>query len=317
MKKAMAILLVLCLCPLCAWAETTWNLDEQAIAELNHNLYEANQLEAIFSRHTSMTVSFYHPYKSVMNEALWETAEACFRAWEGKSAQYEKDNIVYNIDWNEETGDASLSCMHDYDEPYFYCFVGDSEENYYNPEHDHVSAPFDENGLLYLTSEYDETLARKVMENEGLEYAGQTVMSQLIVDVETYDFVAFCQYTVEDGKETVIYAADISYDAPEPLACRILRSAFEHESRNMMNVTYVYDQGTDHETSRTLTLPVNTDCRISVNSVPYVYFYDPDCTTLFSWDRMSDHTFYIVTNPNEEMIERFQKAFDAATNPQQ
>ena len=315
MKKVIAILLLLCLCPLGAWAETKLSLDEQAIAELNHTIYEANQLDAIFSRHASMTISFNHPYKPDFDEVIWETEKRCFRSWGETGAQYEKDNTIYRIDWDKEMVSASLYCMYDYDDPYFYCFVSEPEENFYNPEHDHMSDCFEENGLLYLTSEYDETLARKAMENEGLEYAGQTVMSQLIVDAETYDIVAYCQYVEEDGEETVIYASDIAYDEPEPLACRVLRAAFEHESRNMMNVTYAIDKGTDHEITRTLTVPVNTDCGFKVNNVPYVYFYDPDYTTLFSWDRMSDHTLYVITNPSEELIERFQKAYEAVMNP--
>ena len=153
MKKVMAILLLLCLCPLCAWAETKVSLDEQAIAELNHTIYEANQLDAIFSRHASMTISFNHPYKPDFDEVIWETEKRCFRSWGETGAQYEKDNTIYRIDWDKEMVSASLYCMYDYDDPYFYCFVSEPEESFYNPEHDHMSDCFEENGLLYLTSE--------------------------------------------------------------------------------------------------------------------------------------------------------------------
>lgn len=315
MKRIMAVLLLLCLCPLCALAETTPGLDDQAIAELNHTIYKANQLEEIFSRHQSVTFSFNHSHEHDLNEVVWETAERSFRSWENNSMEYETTDVCYRLEYTDETDSADLYCVCVYGDPYFYCFVGEPEENFYNAEHENMTDCYEKDGLLFLNSEYDETLSRKAIENEGLEYKGETVGSRLIVDAKTYDIAGYCQYVMEDGNEREILSTNVAYDEPEPLASLALQAAFEHSSSNMMNVTYVFDKGTDHEITRTLTVPANSDCRIPVLDVPCVYFYDSDYSTLYAWDRMSDHTIYFVTNPSEELIERFEQAYDAATSP--
>ena len=308
MRKAFAILVLLCLCPLHVWAEAV--TDQQTIAEINHAIYESNQLDAIFSRHESVTITFHHPHMPESDEVIWETSELCFRSWSETDAQYIKDNVIYEL--YNDNGDVDLSCTCVYGAPYSYCFVGDPEEYYYSPEHEHTLDCFEEDGLLYIITEYDESLSRKAMEAVGLEYTGQTVRSRIVVDAETYDIVDFCQYVTEDGNETIIIATHAAYDEPEPFAGRVLRGAFEHTSRNMMNVTYIIDQGTDHEVVRTIAVPANTECVFPSLDVPYIYFDDPECTTISYWDRLSDKTYYIITNPIEEENERFEAAYEAA-----
>ena len=45
-------------------------------------------------------------------------------------------------------------------------------------------------------------------------------------------------------------------------------------------------------------------------NVPFVFFHDPDGETLIHWDRMSDNSAYVFTNPDEELTARFQALYD-------
>ena len=39
-------------------------------------------------------------------------------------------------------------------------------------------------------------------------------------------------------------------------------------------------------------------------------FNDAECETLSHWDRMSDRTFYIFTNPDEALTAKFQTMYE-------
>ena len=99
---------------------------------------------------------------------------------------------------------------------------------------------------------------------------------------------------------------DVEYDTPEPVASRTLRAGFERASENMMTVTFVVDGGTDHEFSRALTVPTNSEAGQVFGDTPWVCFSDADCETLSHWDRMSDRTIYIFTNPDDELNDKYQ-----------
>lgn len=326
MKKAITIfVLLLCLCSLQACAKQTAAPVQQDtapaqqeiapaqldIAEISHRIYEANQLDRIFSRRRSATFSFNHPYAPDQDEVVWETAEHCFRSWSEHDAAYEKGEFSYRLNY-DEAGNANLTCSVIYGDPYFYCFVGGTEKDFYNSETERKLDCHEENGLLYTITEYGETTARKALEAEGLEYTGQTVRTKMAADAQTYEIVDFCLYVPGDGDDTIIRSTHVEYDEPEPYAARVMSAAFERSSKNMIHVTYVIDPGTDHEIVRTITLPANTECGLPSLDEPFAYFYDADCTTLYPWDRMSDHTIFIITNPSEEVYDRFQAALEAA-----
>lgn len=313
-KKAPAILiLLLCLCPLLAYAETTGTPNGRTTAEINHAIYEANQLDALFSRHESGTFTFTYAFKPENDSVIWETPKGCFQTWRDGTAQYIKEHVMYSLFPEDQPEETELSCTCVYGEPYRYCYVAEPEEAFYSPEHERDLGCFEEDGLLTLISEFDESLSREFIEAEGQTYSGEIVRSKMTVDAKNYDILDYRLSIPEDGNEKTIVSIQATYDEPEPLAGRLLKSAFEHASRNMMNVTYIFDPGTDHEAVSTITVPTNTECRIYGLDVPFAFFDDPDCTTITSWDMLSDHTFYVITNPSDEINERFQKAQDAAS----
>lgn len=326
-RKRLAALLILCLSLslliVCAGeamasdvetsAEESAAMDEQAVAELVEKICDANQLEAVFSRHDSLRILFSNPDAPDGYDLIWETADTYFQTYAALAALWERDQILYEVYWDEETDSLNMLAGYDYDRSYeSYCFVGDTPETFYDKEHELSPSRCEEDGLLVLSTEYDESKSQSTVEELGLEYTGQTVFSLLTVDAETFELLSRREFVIEDGKERVLSAVDFAYDLPEPVASLALRAAFERDGVDMIDMTYVVDPGTDRETVKTMTVPANTNCWFMCNSVPFVYFYDREQTIVSGWDRMRDLTVYIFTDPDEALSQRFQELYDAA-----
>ncbi len=316
LKKIVALLLILCLWPMAAWAEGEKPLDEAAFLELNKTIYEANQLDALFSRHTSIRFLFSDAAAPDGYDVIWETKEAYYQSYADWFAHWQKDQVYYEMRYVQETDSLSLVAGYDHDGYYEpYCFVGDSFEDFYSTEHETLTGWQERDGKVYLTTAYDETMSRETMENYGLAYAGETVYSRVVVDAESYEILCFQKYLETDGKETVLYSEHMAYDQPEPMACRALRSAFERENAQYVQVTYVLDHGTDHEVVKTLHVPANTECQLMC-AAPYVCFSDEACTTITAWDGVSDVTGYFYLNPSEELMQRYTDLCNALVDAQ-
>ncbi len=315
MKRMLAIvltvLMTLSLCP--AFAEAVEAPDEAAALEFNHKVYEACQLDALFSRHESVAFTFTNPLDPSRDGFVWETAECAYQEWGLNTAAFDRDRVVYQMTNDEETGEVNVFAGVNYEPEYnpFYCFVGGTEEEFFDAEHDHVVELYEADGLIHSASQFDETLSRQYIEEKlGLEYTGQYIRTEIVLDAETYDVLENREILVQDSEETVVYMATVAYDTPEPVASRTLRAGFERASGNLMTVTFVVDAGTDHEFSRELTVPVNTEAGQMFGDTPFVFFNDADCETLSHWDRMSDRTIYVFTNPDDELIQKHQALLD-------
>lgn len=316
MRRIISLFLTLCLAlglaAVGGHAVAAQLLDDQIFEELTHAIFEANQLETLFSRHKSLTFRFTDPKAPDGYDTIWETEEIYFQSYADWFAHWEQDQLYYEMRWDSEADSFSLTAGYDYDAYYSaYCFVS-MEEELWDREHDRPVDILEENGRIVLTTQHDESLSRETMEDLGLEYAGESVISRLVVDAETYEIVSFCKYTVEDGQENVVFAMEFAYDRPEPLVSLVLRAAFERDDASKIDLTYVIDPGTDREIVKTMTVPANTNCWFSCDSVPFVYFYDQEQTVVSGWDRMSDLTVYIYTDPSEELGQRFLELYSAA-----
>lgn len=310
---ALAVLMVLSMCSVCAFADAAEEPDEAAAIEFNHKIYEANRLDTLFGRHESLTFSFVYPEEPGRTGLVWETSDCAYREWGTQAARLDRDRVVYAMNCDEETGAVSVSCGVNVEPDYnpVYSFVQETEEQFFDPAHDHVTRIWEEDGVIHGASQFDETLSRDFVENElGLEYTGQTIRTEVTLDAGTYELLKSVETMVQDGKETVVRVIDAEYDKPEPLACRTLRAPFERKTENAMTVRFIVDAGTDHEFSRQLTVPVNTEAGMAFGDVPVVFFNDPDGETLAHWDRMSDLTMYIFTNPDEELSARYRTLYD-------
>ena len=317
MKRAffvfLAVLSVMSLCLVPALAEAAETPDEAAAVAFNHRVYVANRLDTLFSSHESVAYSFTYPLNPENPWFVWETSDSMYQEWGTNGAQLDRDRIVYNMSCDAETGALSSACGVNFDPDYdpFYSYVRETEEAFFDAAHDHVTRIDEQDGLIHTVSEFDETLSQQYVENElGMEYAGQTIRTELFLDPETYELVKSVETMLQDGEETVVCVLVAEYDTPEPLTCRTLRAPFERASENTMTMTYVIDPGTDHEIKRELTVPTNTEASQMFGEAPVVYFNDADCKTLSHWDRMSDRTFYIFTNPDEALTAEFQELYE-------
>lgn len=317
MKKTLtmflAVLMLLCLIPVSVFADMAEEPDEAAAIEFNRKVYEANRLDALFGKYDSITFSFAYPEEPGRTWYVWETEDSVYQEWRSDKAQFERDRVVYSMNCDEETGTVSVSCGVNIepDKNPFYSFVGEAEERFFDSSHDHVTRIWTEGNVIHSASQYDETLSRRYVENElGLEYAGQTIRTEISLDAETYELLKSVESMVQDGKESVVCVIDVEYNTLEPVASRTLRAGFERASENMMTVTFVVDAGTDHAFGRALTVPTNTDAGVLYGDVPFVYFNDPHGETLSHWDRMSDLSLYVFTNPDEELTAKFQTVYE-------
>ena len=314
MKKTVAMLLVLCLClcPLCAWAETNKSSGEPDYTELIQAIWAANQLEALFSRHESLQILSSNPAAPDGYDLIWETPDAYYQSFADYFAILERDQTFYVLqDWRENG--IILMAGYDYDSYYhLYTLAGKTADDLIDPEHERPIDSYEKDGKLYLTIEFDESLAQQSLESMGLEYSGQAVISRVTMDAASYEILAWNKYTVENGEETVFSTIQVSYDRPEPIACLTLRAAFERTGVATMTITQVFDPDTDHEVVNVMTVPVNTNCS-NICSVPYVYFYDKELTRCTGWDRMSDLTVYIYTNPDEALNQHFLELYNEET----
>jgi len=317
MRKTLALILVvlilLCMVPASVFADTAEEPDEATAAEFNHKVYEANRLDTLFGRHKSLAYSFVYPEEPGRTWFVWQTSDCAYQEWGTSAAQFDRDRVVYTMNCDEETSAVSVSCGVNIEPDYnpFYNFVGETEEEFFDPAHDHVTRIWEEDGEIHSTSQFDETLSRKFVENElGLKYTGQTIRTEIILDAETYEILKHVETMVQDGEEIAVCVIDVKYDLPEPLACRTLRASFERNTENAMTVSFIVDAGTDHGFSRALTVPVSTEASLMFGDVPFVYFNDSNGETLAHWDRMSDLNLYVFTNPDEALTAKFQTLYD-------
>ena len=289
--------------------------DAQAGEELLQTIFEANQLEPLFSRHESMTILFSNSEAPDGYDVIWQTADAYFQTYSDWYAVWAQDQVVYQMYRDTAAGSVDLLVRYDYDDDNSpYSMLGDVFEEFYDAEHETFLSVTEEDGRLILSSQYDESMSRQLLEDQGLEYTGQTVYSRLTVDAENYDVFFIGVYLIEDGEEHFLSTEEFSYDRPEPFSCLTLRAAIDRTARKKIKVSFLVDPGTDHEQFKSIVVPGNTDCWINCGSVPYVYFYDLSQTTVSGWDRMHDITVFIYTNPDEALSEHFQELYDA-TDP--
>lgn len=328
MKKknyAVVSMFIMMMCALCLSAcsvsvtkapDSTKAPDEAEVNDLNHKLYEANQLDAIYGRHESVSYTFTYPEDHARDGYVWENADSAYWEWVAGSAEYSRDRVYYEMDYDAETDEMITRCGFNCDPEYnpFYCFFEMSEEEFLDKEqHDHFTEIRHENGVIRTAARFDETVSREWIEDIwGLEYNGQYVRSESVINEDNYEFISNSLIMVEDDKDAFSFVTTVEYDVPEPVASRNLRAAYERKSENMMNLNFVADPGTDHEITRKVTVPINSDVSIKAGDVPFAFFNDPDCETLKHWDRISDNSYYIITNPDEALTEKFEKMFAEA-----
>lgn len=75
----------------CAFADDI--SDEAAVAEMNHKIFEANQLNSIFDRHESMSMKYTYPDNPNRDGFIWENDECVYEEWGSIGARYSKQTF--------------------------------------------------------------------------------------------------------------------------------------------------------------------------------------------------------------------------------
>ena len=108
MKRIVAILLILCLCPLCAWTETAEAPDKQSFSELMCAIVAANQPEILWGRYESLTFQFSNPAAPDGYDVVWQTKDAYYQSYADLFAVWEKDQVYCRMDWEQEAGEKRI-----------------------------------------------------------------------------------------------------------------------------------------------------------------------------------------------------------------
>ena len=184
---------------------------ELDFAETSHALYEANTLDAIFSRHDSVEYwilfdedklpSTYYDYVyETPDTAYSETKDAAFYADRDSFYQMWIDgsysDLYYTFDFRNGY-DPHLNAG--------YQLVPADEEEWWNPANEKPVDSYAASGEVCLISEYDEELSRRFVEERLLEtYEGQSVTVTVIADAESYEIISLC-YEMTDTDGNVSY----------------------------------------------------------------------------------------------------------------
>ncbi len=293
-------------------------LDESEVKDLKEKFFDTN-VTNIFKNHDSLEFQVFR--NGIESEFCWENSEGmyCIQSYLERAIYLKKDRINYTMMFDKETGKCDFGVdFHLYPEyRNSYHVVKPDKSLAFNDVHETFHA-YKEGEFIYLIDEEDDELSRETIEElklygSSVDYHGQKVFVEFIIDADNYDCIERTAKYIQDGKEEVLERTKISYDTPEPMESVTLRSIFERESKNMMDITIVVNPGAKDEKTYTTTIPQNLDVFITPD-VPYVMFDDPDFTTITSWDRMSDMTRYVVLNPDEELIERYNELLEKLMN---
>ena len=287
--------------------------DEDSMRDLSLLVYDANQLEALFANHDSVSYEMVMPLTPDLDYYVYETEDSLYSEWGHVAAQYMHDNVCYSSEYYEDYDYYDYQYIIYFDDisDLQYRFAGDGFDNFFMPESDTVTDCYRENGLIHIFTEFNDDLSESTLGMYGLEYDGNNVKTHLVFDADTYEIVAYDQTCVIDGEDTYIEMTYPSYDEPVPCGCRNLCAGFLRESEQSMTLTYIIDAGTSDESTIVVTVPINTEGGFMEGDIPYVYFDDEECTVLTHWDRMSDHTYYVFTYPDDELMEQYDAACEA------
>lgn len=330
MKKflivALAVLTILSLCP--AFSEAAEDgvsrrdipLDSEEFEALQHEVYEANQLSALLERHESVT---FDMTDAPENDYDWRdywyiTRDACY--YETPSTtQYETDRRFYTLTDPDAGAELmyGLDLCSDYDlwTDAGYQFPPKDEADWFDSEHEEHVACYVEDGLLVLRDRRKPEAGEAwFAEHVPFEtYDGETVYTEVIADAETREIIEFNDYLEDgDGAMRRVVHHTAAYDAPRPRRVRNMLAAIDRYCEHLITVTFIVDSGTDHERSGSLTMPVGSDpVYRSDHPESAIICDDPEANSVTHYDGMQDRTFYIITEPSEGQVERYQAQVQA------
>lgn len=290
-------------------------LDSEEFQTLQHEVFAANQLEPLLKNHKSVIMDLTHePSLGPKMKNYHYFTKDMFYYETPSSAGLDFDRVFYWLTYAEEGGEGQMSygldMCSDYDPMEFaHTLVPEDEEEWKGDGSDTHIACFVEDGLVYLRDRRSAEGSKEwfAVSVPGETYNGEILYSEVIADAKTKELTEFNMYLEgKDGSVRRIMHRTAVYDAPEPTRVTNLRTAFERYSENTVTMTVVVDPGSDHETSRSITIPIGSIFSFRTdNQSRAICFDDAAASKVTHWDGLHSKTFYLFTDPTDEQIERY------------
>lgn len=267
-------------------------------------LVEANDVETIHSRHTSMLLEYRI---SDSDEVVWEYADAdyIYQMLDGTDVLVGKED-VWQCD--EQDGEKTF---------YYYWYAMDEKEeaemritpsdyplpidNPYTIRETIESVQENEDGTLTVITWSNAEDTKEYLESQQVECPeGAEQRTEYVVDRETLELVSVSSAVVVDGADALASTLNITYDVDQPEALKALAAQIEElksgERTNERTITVIYDYGTDAEESYEIKADQSYRV-IPVTRAGYDYLYsDPEKTEVFEGsDVLSDVIVYVFT----------------------
>ena len=237
----------------------------------------------------------------------YETPDGLLCDWGGGDAYYTRsDRLSFGLEL-DGSGNPSpyLACNFTQTElPLFSFSAADSYENFFNTGHETVIDFYIEDGLLHIVSVFDEEGTAGLAEYFLLENDAYVGHADFVADAESYEALYVLTRLEKDGEMICSETQAQEFNQPEPSLIQALQAPYLRESENMMTLRIYLNHGTEHEDSFVLTIPENMDFQFAAD-VNALLFDDPDYTTVSHWDRKTSRDFYLVTEYDDELLERF------------
>lgn len=285
--------------------------DEDAVKEFNHKVFLANMPEGIFQNHESYSSTWSMPVsETALDEFHYNDKNSVYNEWSDGFKEYIKDRVNYSAYYGEEGSFIQFGLNINEDDSLFYStLIANVEEEAYNPEWEVIDRIYEKDGLIHVQTHLNETGVQAwIRDALGRDAEGEKIFTELVIDSETYEAESLIYTWEKNGQTETVFVGTVQYDVPMPKAVEALCSFFERETENMMTYTVVADKGTEKELTVSATIPQNTEC-VYMYEGNSVYFNDPEYTTLAHWNRMDDAVMYVVREPDEELIARYQQAY--------
>ena len=285
--------------------------------QLEKEVFEANQLDKLFKNHKSIVIECTEiPDDLGWIDYYYMTKDACYRE-DPSTAEYDYDRCYYQLHNDNPDGEPRLyygvDLRSDYDllADYGHQIVPYLEEEWFRSDLEEHLECYIEDGLVYMRDRNNEESSKELFESlmPNETYGDEIVYSEAIADADTKEILEFNTYLESpDGTMRPLICKKVSYDAEEPRNARNLRAAAERYCENMIDVTFTVDPGTDHELSKSMTMPVGSVVNyVCDNMENDVTFDNAEATELTHWDGMKSKSIYIFTDPTKEQQETYEK----------
>lgn len=255
-------------------------------------LVEANDIETIRSRHTSMLLEYR---TSDSDEVVREYTDAdyIYQMLDGTDVLVGKEDV-----WQCDKQDGEKAF-------YYYWYAMDEKEeaemritpsdypspidNPYTTREIIESVQENEDGTLTVITWSNAEDTKEYLESQQVECPeGAEQRTEYVVDRETLELVSVSSAVVVDGEDALASTLNITYDVDQPEALKALAAQSKElkngERTNERTITIIYDYGTDEEQS--YEIQVDRSFRvITCARFGYDYQYsDPEKTEAYEGD---------------------------------